>query len=548
MWGGLAVIMGLAVMSTKQTLSYSSVCSRCLATKSGVERSILGIPYGKSHQLIRYLYNTAEEPRLAKFSKGRLMIYEEINGRACGHDFVKTGFCRYRAGSVGCGQFGGSAKVWIRKELILGVFRAFEKIRDDKLAAVSCQLIEREFPLETPQAANGRNLINKSEEQTERDRRMLLFADLLGLVRDRQDWVAVLDYGKNGFQGDPPLLNDPAALSERLRSDNPNLRRKAASILARDPSTSGELIGEMLGSGDEEVVKITGESVFLNKRFGLFGALLRSQTLDEYRRKSMRAYTREEFEILISMNDPSVDTACLDAISKGDRFELLGKALEVANRDPSDVAFKAIHRLLRGPDPFFENEDRDLDKMWAETETLHVSTAALRESMMMDIEGNRGERSKYDFVSAIKSMGATRDVSQWSFLRDGYLKAINGGIGEWWLASMAKAMHELDGPATEAFLIEEIKGGEFRRLSAAFSAMGLISSRVFEEPLKAFVANPPGLPPKGSNPPKYYFFGDGYGSRFLKYALHRCHGVPLWRLVKNTEGKFVIEKPRATSW
>lgn len=218
-------------------------------------------------------------------------------------------------------------------------------------------------------------------------------------------------------------------------------------------------------------------------------------------------------------------------------------ALEAINHRPSDAGTEAIKRLLRGSNPFFENQDRDSDEMWIEIETIHVPIAELRESIMTDIGKDRRERSKYNLMSAIKSVGATHDPSQWSFLRDAYLKAINGRTAEWWLACMAKAMHELDSPATEKFLIAEIKSSDYRRLSAAFSSMGLIASRNFEKGLDEFVTHPPELSRNGINPPQYYFFEDGYGSRFLRYALHRCRGIPSLKSVKNAEGRYVIEKP-----
>lgn len=545
-WGGLAAVVGQIVISTKQSLSYSSVCTRCLATRSGVERSFLGIPYEDKHQGILFRYATAEKPHLAKFSEGRQTIYEQIHGKTCEHDFVRMGRCRYRAGSIGCNLF-GSEEVSSRNEVVLGAFKAFERIGDKELAAASCQLIEREFPLKIPPRTGGQNLIKDSEEERERYRRMILLGELLGLVRNREDWATVLDFGKGGFQGDPPLLKDLVGLTERLRSDDPTVRRAAASALAGEPSTSAELMEEMLRHDDKKVVEIAGRSVFFGKRFPLFGSLLRALSLDDYQRKNMGGYGREEFEALFSMNDPLVDAVCADAIAKGDRFEILEMALAAMNRHPSEAGFQTIKRLLRGSDPFFENQDRDSDEMWNGIKTIHAPIAELRESMMTDVGPNRRLRSKYNFMSAIKSVGATGDASQWSFLRDAYLKAIAGNTAEWWLACMGKAMHELDAPATEIFLIAEIKGADYERLSAAFSSMGLIASRNFEKPLDEFVAHPPKLSSNGVNPPRYYFFEVGYGARFLKYALHRCHGIPTWKLVKNAEARYVIEKPQEIS-
>ncbi len=221
MWSGLAAVVGLFVMSTKQTLCYSSVCTRCLATRSGVERSFLGIPYEDQHEAIWSLYDSAEEPRLVTLSEGRLPIYEQIHGKACEHDFARMGFCRYRNGSVGCGAFGRSTEVRSRNQLVLEAFKAFERIGDKELAALSCQLIETEFPLKRPPRTGEQNLIKDAEEQAERYRRMSLLGDLLGLARTKEDWAAVLNYGNDGFQGDPPLLSDVLALVGRLENGKP---------------------------------------------------------------------------------------------------------------------------------------------------------------------------------------------------------------------------------------------------------------------------------------------------------------------------------------
>jgi hypothetical protein len=390
-------------------------------------------------------------------------------------------------------------------------------------------------------------LVQDAKDKAERYRRMSLLSDLLGLVRDRRDWIQVLDHASAGFQGDPPLLNHTAGLTERLRGDDPTVRRAAASVLAREASTSAELMEEMLRHGDKDIVEIAGTHAFYGKRLPLFGTLLRSLPMDEYRKKTMRGYSKEDFETLLAMNDPVVDAACLEAISKGDRFELLELVLENMNRNPSDSGSQAIKRLLRGPDPFFENADRDSDEGWAGIETIHAPVAEFRESIRIGVGPNRQVRAKHNLLSAIKSIGASHDRSQWSFLRGAYLEATTGGTAEWWLACMAKAMHELDGPTTEEFLIAEIKGSCHKRLSAAFSSMGLIASRRFERPLDEFIAMPPELPGKGTNPPKYYFFGDGRGPSFLKYALHRCRGISSWKLVKNANGRYQIEKLPVTS-
>jgi hypothetical protein len=221
-----------------------------------LERSILGIPYEDKHQAILSLYDTTEQPRPVKFSGGKQTIYEQIHGKACEHDFARMGFCRYRAGSIGCGGFGRSSEVRSRNELVSGAFRAFERIGDKELAACCCKLIEREFPIVRPPRTGGQNLVKDSEEQAERYRRMFLLRDLLGLVRNKEDWALVLAYGEGGFQGDLPLLSEMRALSERVAAGGTVEDVTAAGLLAQRSATSDAMVARLITQGGSDVAGI----------------------------------------------------------------------------------------------------------------------------------------------------------------------------------------------------------------------------------------------------------------------------------------------------
>ncbi len=73
--------------------------------------------------------------------------------------------------------------------------------------------------------------------------------------------------------------------------------------------------------------------------------------------------------------------------------------------------------------------------------------------------------------------------------------------------------------------------------------MGFIGSRKFEPALEEFAARPRPVARLEDGLPKNFYDADGDGTALIAYALIRCRGIPSWKLVKNAEGKYVIEKP-----
>lgn len=547
MWGSLAAIIGLLLISTKQTLSYSSVCPRCLATRSGQERSIIGIPYESKYEPIQYLYNTAEGARLAKFSDGRQTIAEQIYGKACEHEFVRTGFCRYRNGSVGCGGFGGSLDVRCRVELVLGAFKAFERIRNQELAARSCILIEREFSLVRPPRTGGQNLIKDAEEQAERYRRMFQLGELLGLVRNKEDWAMVLEYGNGGFQGDPPLLSAMQVLSERVAAGEIAAEVTAASLLTQRSATSDSLVARLISQGSSEVAGTVKSVVIWKKRLELFGMALEGYELSEQHKIIIRRYSAEDFLRLLALEDKNVDEMCAENIWYTDHFVLLDPMLAALNRNGSQQARDTIGKLLRGGNPYNRggipetgSGGYDPEYMWDRIKIMGSTEERMRETIRTNLQG-ASSGLHMNFYEAVRGIGATNDQTQWSFLRDSYLQSAN----VWALAVLGRAMHQLDARATESFLIDEMHKGA--RYPAVISAMGFIGSGKFAPVLEEFAARPRSKRRLEGHLPKNYYDAEGDGTALLTYALHRCHGIPSWKLVKNAEGRYLIEKPSEIS-
>jgi hypothetical protein len=146
-----------------------------------------------------------------------------------------------------------------------------------------------------------------------------------------------------------------------------------------------------------------------------------------------------------------------------------------------------------------------------------------------------------NFHEAIKGIGDTGDRKQWDFLKKAYLMCLEKHAHTLHLAVCGRAMHQLDAQATESFLIGELRAG--RGVPGAISAMGFIGSRKFQPALEEFAARPRPVARLEDGLPKNYYDTDGDGSALIAYALHRCHGIPSWKLVKNIEGRYVIEKP-----
>ncbi len=541
-WGGLAAVVGLVVMSTKLTLSYSSVCTSCLATRSGVERSILGIPYEDKHQAIRFRYATAEEPRPAQFSQGRQTIYEQIHGKTCEHEFARMGFCRDRAGSVGC-NLSGRSEVRSRNELVSGAFRAFERVGDKQLAARSCQLIGRELPLVRPPRTGQRNMVEESEERIEQYRKMILLGELLGLVRHQEDWVSVLDYVEGGFDGDPPLVSELRALSDRLEAGGTVEDVTAAGLLAQRSATGDAMVARLITQGSSDVAGTVKSVVIWKKRLELFALALEDYKLGEQQKIIIRGYPAEDFLRLLALGDKNVDEMCAENIWYAGHFELLDPMLAALNRNDSQQARETIGKLLRGGNPYNRggipvtgSGGYDPEYMWTRIETMRGPVEKMRETITANLsDTNSGMH--INFYEAVKGIAATNAQTQWPFLRDSYLK----GANVWAMAVLARVMHQFDPTATESLLIDDMRNG--RRVPGAISAMGFIGSEKFAPILEEFAARPRPTSLLQDHLPKNYYDTDGNGLALLTYALHRCRGIPSWKLVKNAEGWYVIEKP-----
>ncbi len=314
-------------------------------------------------------------------------------------------------------------------------------------------------------------------------------------------------------------------------------------------STSDELLKRMMKDVNSEVASTAKFSVIHKKRLELFDLALVDYRLSDQQKLEIRKYSTEDFRKLLALGDKEVDELCEDSIwySDTDHFALLDPMLAALNRHDSPQARETIEKLLRGGNPYRRggipcgrSAVYDPEHMWNEINTMDAPMQTLHETVTANLRGaNYGMHM--NFYEAVKGIGATSDRTQWSFLRDCYLK----GANVWALAVLARAMHQLDAEATESLLIDDLRDG--RRVPGAISGMGFIGSWKFAPSLEEFSARPRPTPLSKDYLPKNYYEVDGDGTALLTYALHRCHGIPLWKLVRTAEGRYVIEKPSDVS-
>ena len=136
---------------------------------------------------------------------------------------------------------------------------------------------------------------------------MILLGELLGVVRNKEDWTAVLDFGKRGFQGDPPLLSELRAFSERVAAGGTVENVTAAGLLAQRSATSDAMVARLITQGSRDVAGTVKSVVIWKKWLELFGLALEGDKLSEQQKIIIRGYPAEDFLRLLALGDKNVD-------------------------------------------------------------------------------------------------------------------------------------------------------------------------------------------------------------------------------------------------
>ena len=246
----------------------------------------------------------------------------------------------------------------------------------------------REFPLVRPPRTGGQNLVEEAAERVEQYRRMILLGELLGFVRNKEDWTAVLDFGKRGFQGDPPLLSKLRALSERVAAGGTVEIVTAAGLLAQRSATSDAMVARLITQGSRDVAGTVKSVVIWKKRLELFGLALEGDKLDEQQKIIIRGYPAEDFLRLLALGDKNVDEMCAENIWYTDHFLLLEPLLAALNRNDSQQARETIEKLLRGGNPFSRGgipatgaSGYDSEYMWTGIQTMREPVEKMRKTI-----------------------------------------------------------------------------------------------------------------------------------------------------------------------
>jgi hypothetical protein len=131
-------------------------------------------------------------------------------------------------------------------------------------------------------------------------------------------------------------------------------------------------------------------------------------------------------------------------------------------------------------------------------------------------------------------IGIERNPANWTKLHDIYCRWISERGSEWVAAGFSQAMAESDRVKTLTFLAGELDPRDDRRPQTlgALAGLGAIADESSVPALESFRNKAAGG----------LFEENAYYRKFLDYALHRCRGIHRWRLVKNSDSTYTIEK------
>jgi hypothetical protein len=530
------LLIGIAGVFTRQSLHYSATCARCLTEVSGVEKSALGIVYSRTETPHRTLF----DPHL----------YQKITGRDCEHAFIRTGFCRYSLGLIGCGQSGGP-KYELRRALIENLYRTFLRIDDSALALESYRFIDQRLPIDLPPGEKStRTAVTMDSifqvEAYPADPLSILYRGL-PLVGDPQEWRRILDAARTG-NASIDLLTDSAILVSRLQNlDKAGQFQIIDQLAALDKPEAWAAVAGCLN--DPRTYHHAAELIIVGRRLTLFEAIFRANGIaenpataavdepqnlpaefDEY---FLQQLTPEQIRALLDQQRPLVDRIALAAIRKQNRFEFLDAVLDRLNRHSSAAALVTIDALLAGPDPF----GRTLKAGEPPTDPWPglVATTSLAPVESMTNYTALGQKS-YRTMQQVVTLGLQRKPGNWPKLCNLYTRWIDERGAEWWSAAFAQAMAESDRPRTLEFLQSRLDPvASYEKNTATLASLGAIADEASLPLILDFQQ-------KARPPFQQSINRDVY----LAYALHRCSRRQHWRLVHEPGSSYSIEKsPKA---
>jgi|GEM_PF-3798765 len=515
---------------------YSEMCVACLRRASVVDKSILGITY--SHVEKHYphpvsAYDPVSNLRVATPLDPKL--YQEITGHRCVHTFVRNRMMW---------EFG------FRKELIENLYRCYLRVPDQTLAREALAMIDQLYPLsiaKNPFSPGSRPPILHSMQvgSLPNDPLSILYRGL-ALAGDDAEWRQVLDAAKAG-DGSLKLLVDPAILARLLDSPDPELRRQIIDQLAalKNPDAWATIAGCLkdrhVWEHAASAIVYSGQVQYFDQ---VFEADLKVRAWKHEKEEDpvgytpgifdqmIVSYTSEEIRNLLAQGRTYPDRIAFAAIRRQNRFEFLEEVLAVLNKRPSAAAVRAIESLLQGPTPF------EAGMRFSDLPRLDPWPKLVAQTNMNPVESltNHTALGKKSILTRQKivKLGLQRDPAKWGELRDLYISNLPELGGGETSTAIAQAMAEGDRAKTLEFLLSQLDLDYNRKEQtvAAIAGLGAIADPSSLAPLSNFLKT-------GA---RTSFEKHPYYQPFIGYALHRCRGIHRWKLIKNQNNIYLIEK------
>ncbi|MGH8046078.1 MAG: HEAT repeat domain-containing protein [Chthoniobacterales bacterium] len=528
---------------------YSGVCVRCLQRVSGVDKSFFAIPYYHREWL-----DSARVDLMSPAIFGSSLptigadTYGEIFGKACAHQIVRTGFCRYGGGVVGCGSYGGSQDYELRLALVQQLYVTFRRLPNRELGQQTYELIDRLYPFVPGEKRVDRPMHSPMEADFLPNEPLSILLRGLALANSEHDWRTVLEATRQG-NGQLELLNSRDILTASLRNEDPGVRLQALkSLAASGKPEAWNAVASALDDRNDQVAEEAITEILYNRCFEQYDRVLAMQKprgytyqIDERHLKLpindlAEDLTDQEIRTLLSRKQPRVDQLCFLAIMARDRFGFLHDLLEVLNDRPSPGAVEAVDRLLAGPYPDLARDQK--------THLPIVHPGKLLGNRSDDYYNRPSSPSDSPtdvLMRRAAKLARTKGADTWDAWRDIFEQWMSEEAVESTSAAFADAMYSVSPSRTVDFLNARLAtagDGWGNEASHVLAAMGTIGDAAFLPAIEKFV-----IRSKGGS----YETNAAYRI-YVDFALHRCRQIPHWKLVESSDagGKYSILRTDGT--
>jgi hypothetical protein len=226
-WLGAVAALFIIGQCTATRTSYSAICARCLQHISGYERTFFGINISRRERMVQG-HGGLMSPDIfgPPISPCDPKLYHEITGKSCDHAYMRSGFCRYTWGMVGCGSYGGAERYRFRNSLVDRVYGAYLRIKDKDLALDTMTLLDGRYPIASGKVRAETIFYEPPPKGNAAPQEPLsLLHDGLGIVTTGDEWRALLAAVRGGSEFS--MTTDLQGLIVRLEDESATVRRNA---------------------------------------------------------------------------------------------------------------------------------------------------------------------------------------------------------------------------------------------------------------------------------------------------------------------------------